>query len=267
MDASTRERLGAAFDRAASSYAVSRPGYPEAAVDWLLDPDAGTRAAAGTNATGGVLDLGAGSGSLTHQLAARVRRVVAAEPSLNLLRELSLEPPSSGMVQAAAEQLPFDAGVFDVVTVATAFHWFDSDRALPEIARVLREGGGLGLIWNVRSRTEPWTRALSALLRSVRPASLSGDWGAGSAQALDDSPWFAPPSYAEFPHGQRLGRSALMELVGSRSYVIALDEPQRVSLLAEVGDLFDITAGKALTLDLPYTSRCWRAVSTRPVCD
>lgn len=249
MDASTRERLGASFDRAASSYAVSRPGYPDAAVDWLVG-----------GAYGDVLDLGAGSGSLTRQLASRCRRVVAAEPSFNLLRELSAEPPSGGSAQASAEQLPFAAGVFDVVTVATAFHWFDPQRALPEIHRVLRPGGYLSLVWNVRSLTEPWTHDLRALLRSARPASLTGDWGAGSASALADSPRFEVPTYAEFSHVQPISRAGLAQLVASRSYVIALEAAARDALLVEVDAMFDRAARGAATLDMPYVSRCWRAI-------
>lgn len=254
IDPATRDRLSGAFDSAAGSYAAARPGYPDAAVDWLLDGSAGD-----------VLDLGAGSGALTRQLAVSgLRHVVAAEPSANLLRELGSALPvrdaaPTYAVQAGAESLPFADASFDVVTVATAFHWFDAGRALPELARVLRGAGHLSLVWNSRSLTEPWTHRFEHLLRSAQPASLTGDWGAGSARALEGCAWFEAPAYAEFPHAQRLDRAGLTGLVASRSYVIALDAPRRSALLGAVGALFDGAAAGAATLGLPYVSRCWRS--------
>ena len=263
MDADIRRELSVGFDRAARSYALSRPGYPDEAVGFLLG-----------GSTGDVLDLGAGSGALTRQLPARgVRYVVAAEPSGALLKELvsgCRTARAAGVagvdvsgVQAGAERLPFADGSFDVVTVATAFHWFDADRALPEIARVLRTGGRLGLVWNTRAVTEPWTRDFDELLRSAQPAALAGDWGVGSVRSLDTSALFTATEYAEFPHSQPLARTGLLDLVSSRSYVIALDEADRSALLHEVGALFDAAAGAATTLDVPYIAQCWRTSACR----
>lgn len=258
MDPVTRERLSATFDSAADSYPASRPGYPQDAVDWLL----GGRA-------GDVLDLGAGSGALTRALAAAVTgRLVAAEPSSNLLLELRAAAPTASAVRAGAEQLPFADGSFDVVTVATAFHWFDASRAVAEISRVLRPGGHLSLVWNTRSVTFAWTRELDDLLRAAQPATLTEDWGTGSVRALDGSVDFEPREYAAFAHSQRLDRSGLLHLVASRSYVIALDEAPRRALLEAVGALFDdagapTDAGAARTVELPYRAQCWRAAVRR----
>jgi SAM-dependent methyltransferase len=251
MDDTTRGALRDTFDRAASAYATSRPGYPVAAAGWLV----GGRSL-------DVLDLGAGSGSLTRMLEQFASRVVAVEPSPNLLAELRLAAPGATAVRAAAEALPFKAGLFDVVTVATAFHWFDHETALPEIARVLRPGGTLSLTWNMRSGGASWTRALDDLLLAAQPPTLQGDWGTGSVRVLDDSALFGTPEYAEFPHAQAIDGPGLVDLVASRSYVIALDPAKRRRLLEDVAALFDAHVGASSTLDLPYRCQCWRFPAT-----
>jgi SAM-dependent methyltransferase len=252
MDAATQNQLKGGFDQAADSYASSRPGYPDAAADWLV----GMRAH-------DVLDLGAGSGSLTAQLRRRAPRVVAADPSRNLLTQLRAATADIPAVQASAEALPFIDRSFDVVTVATAFHWFDPVDALPEIARVLRPDGHLALVWNTRVAASPISRDLGALLRSARPSTLQGDWGAGSVRVLDDSRYFAAPSHAAFEHAQTLDREALVRLAASRSYVIALDPPARTTLLEQVAALFDAHVGNSGTVSLPYRVDCFRS-SLRP---
>ncbi len=185
--------------------------------------------------------------------------MTAAEPSRNLLTELRQDNPNTAAVQASAEALPFADRRFDMVTVATAFHWFDPDRALPEIARVLLAGGHLALVWNTRLGTSPVARELAALLRSARPPTLQGDWGAGSVHALDDSPYFSPPVAATFDHEQELDCGGLVQLVESRSYVIALDRPTRKALLDRVGSLFDAHVEADGLIRLPYRAECFRS--------
>jgi SAM-dependent methyltransferase len=251
MDADTRRRLRGRFDEVAGSYAAGRPSYPEAAVDWLV----------GGRAVTDVLDLGAGGGALTRALATRAARVVAAEPSRNLLVELRTVSPAISAVESAAERLPFLDASFDAVTVATAFHWFDHDRALPEIARVLRPGGRLGLVWNTREIGESWTRELGELLTSVQPPGLRGDWGTNSVRALDGSVSFSAPEYAKFRHTQRLDLAGLLNLVASRSYVVALEPHVRSSLLSDVTALFDSNADPGGSVEMTYRCQCWRTLS------
>lgn len=248
MDGATQTRLKGGFDQAAEVYAASRPGYPDPAVEWLLGDGADE-----------VLDLGAGSGSLTVLLRRRAGLVVAAEPSPNLLTGLHAADPGIPAVRAGAEVLPFADGVFDVVTVATAFHWFQPDRALPEIARVLRPGGHLALVWNTRHLTSPWTHRLEDLLRAAQPPTLQGNWGSGSVRVLDHSRWFDPPDRASFDHEQLLDRAGLVDLVASRSYVIALEPASRSALLDQVGALLDAHARPDGTIALPYRTECFRS--------
>ena len=50
------------------------------------------------------------------------------------------------------------------MVVAQAFHWFDHDAALPEIARVLTPGGHVALVWNSRDERIPWVRRMGDIL-------------------------------------------------------------------------------------------------------
>lgn len=248
MDDATRKSHAGSFEHAADAYAQARPSYPAEAVDWLVGHTAAD-----------ICDLGAGAGALTGVLTARGHRVVAAEPSAAMLRELQGAAPAAVPIRTSAERLPFADGSFDVVTVAQAFHWFDPEVALPEMARVLRPGGMLSLVYNGRDDRVPWVAALTQLFVAVQPGDLTGDWGAGSVGALDGSALFAPRTYAEFGFVSRLDRDTLIRLAASRSYIINLADARRAEVLQQVGELFDSYADGEPELKLPYVTQCWRA--------
>jgi SAM-dependent methyltransferase len=229
-------------------YAAHRPGYPVGAVGWLVG-----------RGRGRVLDLGAGSGSLTDALVTAGHAVVAAEPSRAMLAQLAARGLDVPLVQSGAEALPFAPGSFDVVTVATAFHWFDATVALPQVAAVLEPGGRLALVWNIRSEADGWSAELGDLLRAAQPPGLVGHWATDSVRAVEESTLFGPLEAAEFPFTQALDRAGLVGLAASRSYVIALSSPRRRRLLESVGRLFDSAAGAGARVELPYTARCWRS--------
>ena len=76
------------------------------------------------------------------------------------MRRFPASPPSP----ARLRQIPLDGASVDVVTVAQAFHWFDHDPALREIARVLRPGGALALVWNTRGEEDLWVGDLDEVI-------------------------------------------------------------------------------------------------------
>src|SRR5260370_39362276 len=112
-----------------------------------------------------VLDLGAGTGKLTAQLAALSTdagqvHVVAVEPDPQLLAELRAQLPGVTAMAGRAESIPLLDGSVDAVLAGQAAHWFDFDRALPEITRVLRPGGVLGGLWNADDARVAWVAGL-----------------------------------------------------------------------------------------------------------
>jgi SAM-dependent methyltransferase len=135
------------FDAWAGDYDRFRPGYPDAlfetiAAQLTLPP------------TPLVVDLGAGTGRASMAMASRRWRVTAVEPGKPMLDVLRGRAANEGLlistVQASAEETGLDPASTDLVTAAQAFHWFDQQHALSEMARILKPGGGLALFWNVR---------------------------------------------------------------------------------------------------------------------
>src|SRR3954451_17341334 len=140
------------FGAVAAAYAEHRPGYPAAALDWALAPIGGS-------GTGTLLDLGAGTGKLTTTLLGR-GTVIAVEPDPAMLAELRRLLPDVDAREGSAESIPLRTGGVDAVLVGQAWHWFDTGRALPELARVLRPGGVLAALWNVDDHEVEWVAEL-----------------------------------------------------------------------------------------------------------
>ncbi|HYF71893.1 MAG TPA: class I SAM-dependent methyltransferase, partial [Nocardioides sp.] len=157
------------FGDVAAAYDRARPTYPRESVAWLAGEQPTT-----------VLELGAGTGKLTSVLVDLGHDVHATDPDEQMLAVLRERLPDVRTSVAGAEELPVPDASYDVVVVAQAFHWFDHERALPEIARVLKPGGRLAVVWNARDERIPWVRRLGALIgtqeqrRSVEPLESSG---------------------------------------------------------------------------------------------
>ena len=150
----------AGFGSAADVYERARPSYPPESIDWLL-----ARTGVGEGDT--IVDLGAGTGKLTRLLAPSGARIVAVEP----IPEMRAHIDVGEAIDGTAEAIPLPNASAVLVTVAQAFHWFDHDRALPEIHRVLRPEGALALFWNMRDLDDPVQRGVEELLAAVpRPA-------------------------------------------------------------------------------------------------
>ena len=236
-----RAERAASFARVAVAYERARPGYPLDAVRWLSGEPPRD-----------VVDLGAGTGKLTRSLAALGHRVVAVEPLAEMLEQLRVALPGVTAASGTAESIPLPDGSAEVVTCAQAFHWFDYEPALTEIARVLRPGGGIALVWNVRDERVPWVAELSD--------AMVGRTGVdrGAAEPIERSGLYGPVERRTFEHVQEVDREALRALVLSRSFCAVLPEEERVPILDRVDRLFEAHAHDGV-LRLPYLTECFRA--------
>jgi SAM-dependent methyltransferase len=241
----------ASFGSAADVYERGRPGYPGAALDWLL-PAGRPR----------VVDLGAGTGKLTRQLHARGLAVTAVDPSDGMLAQLRAAVPGVPALRGSAEDIPLPDASADVVLVAQAWHWVDAERAVPEVARVLSPGGRLGLIWNQRDERVAWIRRLGEIIG--RPEHGHDATSGTPGSALPTSPLGSPfgaLEIARFGWSMTLGTDRLLDLVASRSRVILLPRAERAAVLSEVRRLAAThpeLVGRT-EFELPYVTECARA--------
>lgn len=206
-------------------YERGRPGYPQAAVDTIVTE-------LGLRPGRTVLDLAAGTGKLTRLLAPSGANVIAVEP----VREMRDKLEGFVALAGTAEHIPLTDAYVDGVTVAQAFHWFDADRALQEIHRVLRRGGGLALIWNARDERQPLQAALSEIFDRYEgdtPRRNQRDW----KSLLGKSGLFERSSRVLFEHVQPVDEQAVVDRVLSVSFMASLPREEQDVVEQEVREL------------------------------
>jgi SAM-dependent methyltransferase len=219
-----------AFGAMAEEYQRGRPSWPAGAIAAVLE-----RFGART-----VLDLAAGTGKLTEVLAGLAGDVVAVEPVDGMRRVLAARLPGVRALAGTAEAIPLPDGSVDAVLVAEAFHWFDLERAPAEIARVLRPGGGLAVMWNAADdEGEPWFDELVALVIEHR---LEGSGGMRRdtvpwREALEAEPRLGPLSDEEVRHEQRIDRDGIVDQIASFSSIGSLPAGRRDAALAAVREV------------------------------
>ncbi|HWE81389.1 MAG TPA: class I SAM-dependent methyltransferase [Gaiellaceae bacterium] len=198
-----------------------------------------------------VVDLGAGTGKFSRVLASLGHEVVAVEPDSGMREQLAAVSPGVEVLAGSAEAIPLPDGTVDAVTAAQSFHWFDSAEARTEIARVLRPGGVLAPVWNVRDDSVPWVAELSrAVLAGGRG---SGDYSSG----VELGPLFAQAERAEFRRSDEYTAASFLEFARSRSSYLTADAAARARIDAAVGA---VTARLPETFELPYVTVAYRAV-------
>ncbi|WP_447005292.1 class I SAM-dependent methyltransferase [Saccharothrix isguenensis] len=216
-----RARRANSFGAHASAYAEHRPDYPIAAVHWALEPLG--------EGPHDVLDLGAGTGKLTGCVVAEGHHVTAVEPDEAMLSELVRHHGSVRALPGSAERIPVPDGTVDAVVVGQAFHWFDPERALPEIARVLRPGGVLAALWNDYDTSAPWVAEFVRVARTTVSAEdeLAFD-------PLTDHELFTDPAHASFRHAHRRTAESLVAMVNTHSHALVVPEDERAGLNARM---------------------------------
>lgn len=230
------------FGAVAEAYDRGRPTYPQEAVAWLTGGEAKV-----------VLELGAGTGKLTRQLVDAGHAVFATDPDDAMLEVLRERVPEVSAKAATAEDIPANDRSVDVVVVAQAFHWFDHDVALAEIARVLKPGGHLALVWNSRDERIPWVRRMGDLLGRQ-------DLDTSSAEHLVHSDLFGSMEETSFKHWQEVNRETIIDLARSRSSFAMMDDDAQADHLEQVR-AFYADYGRGMDgMQIPYVTRCFRAV-------
>jgi SAM-dependent methyltransferase len=242
--------LARGFADVAEDYERGRPGYP-----------AGAIAAIGLAPGARVADVGAGTGKLTRALVDFGLSVVAVEPFAAMRARLAAELPAVEVLDGTAEALPLADASVDGVTCGDSFHWFDVERAGPELARVLRPGGVLAICGNVPDATEPdepWARELGDLLTAARPHHPGLDDDGSLYARLDATEAFTPLALVEVPHIHRTDRAGMVASIASMSFVGVLPEDEKTALLARADALLAEHGVEAIELPMKTTVRTAR---------
>lgn len=245
----SREEMSLSFGAAAGTYEAGRPEYPSEAVAWMLEP------VRGADRTPRVVDVGAGTGKLTRVVATLGAEVVAVEPDADMLAVLHGAVPGVPTFVGAAEALSLPDASVDAVVLGQAWHWVDPVEGSREIARVLRAGGVLGLIWNVRDDNVPWVARMTQIMHRSNGEVMLDEGGpvvAAPFDVLESRQW----------RWKRPMTSAmLLDMARSRSYLITAEPDERARIEAGLERLFEeIGAVGDVEIELPYVTRAFRAV-------
>ncbi len=249
MPSGERAHRARSFAGVADEYDRGRPGYPADAVAWALGA-----------APVEVLDVGAGTGKLTEAVVAAGHRVTAVEPLPEMRAVLKASLPEVHVLEGTAEQLPVADASLDAVVVGAAFHWFDQERALEQIGRVLRTGGTLALFGNSFDTSIGWQAELRQILG---PGTLGrrGHWPEPERLRL----LFDEVEQEEFPHSGPIDLARLRDYASSRSGFAVLSPDDREARLAEIDRLWERTpelAGEGT--EMRWITRVGRCRGSRP---
>lgn len=256
------------FGAEAAAYDRARPSYPPEAIEWLA-------ANLGIGPGRQVVDLAAGTGKLTSLLASTGADIIAVEPVNSMRARLRELLPGIPVLSGVAEALPLADRSVDVVLVAQAFHWFDARQAMAEIARVVRPGGYLGLIWNARDRGLEWVDQVWSVMDRVerrapwreerdgtgpedRTLARSERYLAGPGDS-DWSPW----TESTFYHVHYSTHDDVVDRMRSVSHIAVLSPPCQDNVLSEVRTILtehpqtraESTVGIPYRVDAMYTQR------------
>jgi SAM-dependent methyltransferase len=219
------ERRARSFGSVAEDYDATRAGWP-------LEPFTIAFEHFGVPERPDVADIAAGTGKLTRTLARVAGTLVAVEPDADLRAVLQRELPAITVLAGTAEELPLPAGSADVACAGQAFHWFDVDRALAEIARVLRPGGVVIAGWNLPPEDGTWYDAVVEYLHVANPDYLPArtqDWAA----VLGAHPSYTGLLEISARHDQPIDRAAFRRLLGTHSAINILPPARRTHLIDE----------------------------------
>lgn len=242
------DEMATSFGAQAGDYEAGRPDYPFEAVAWMLE-----RMPAGSRR---VADVGAGTGKLTRVLAkAPDAEVVAVDPDPEMLATLRGAVAGVPTFRGSAERLPLPDASVDAVVLGQAWHWVEPIAASAEIARAVRSGGVLGLIWNLRDDRVEWVRKLTEIMHGSHAELMLAE-----GDPVVAAP-FGPLEQERWEWSRPVTRDVLHRMAASRSYIITAPEEEKARIHGELDALFDeLGLHGDTTIDLPYVTRAYRAV-------
>jgi len=220
---SDRAARSRSFESVAAEYERHRPEYPEEALRWAVG-------ALGLEPRVRVLDVGAGTGKLTRGLVALGFEVVAVEPGASMLHQLRSAVPEAEALEGPAESIPLPDESVEAAFAGQAYHWFDRERALPELYRVLSPGGGLALLWNWWDERDPLQRELGELVGYAGHKPHPED-------ELPGEPWFREVSRTVVETIEESSPEALVAHLRTASAYVVAEPAEREESMRAIHEL------------------------------
>ncbi|HEX9066912.1 MAG TPA: class I SAM-dependent methyltransferase [Streptosporangiaceae bacterium] len=251
----TQAERAMSFGAIADDYDRLRPDPAPDAIRWLV-PD-GTALA---------VDLAAGTGKLSRALTAR--QVLAVEPDGRMAAVLRARTPGVRVVSGVGEALPLRDGSADGLFISSAWHWMTPGLAVPEIARVLRDGGRFGVIWTSRDREVDWVRELDRLREPSMQSSAGQPTGPtpdGDTQPpsrhvrLPEGSPFTAEQGATFTFTRTMAVADIVDMLATNSRIITAQPADRDRALGRLRDALGRWFPGTDRIDVPMRSICWRA--------
>jgi SAM-dependent methyltransferase len=223
------------FGQAADAYAIFRPDYPQEILERILAQLAADRRNC-------AIDLGAGTGKATQMLTPRFARVIAVEPDPLMAAKLREAEPQVNVCESTAEEFDFPEGGADLVNIAQALHWMDTQRVLGNVARWLRPGGVLAVYgFGLPKAPEP--------LRGIVHGEFEVNWNAFRDSRLRQR---------DFP------QSAVREAAGMRIVEDTTVNSTRYLTAGEFAGFWRSTSyGSAYGRSLGDSEEYWRGLESR----
>jgi len=267
----SREERSRSFGAIADDYDRLRPSPPAVAVDWLVPENCEV-----------ALDVAAGTGLLSRLLAPRFERVVAVEPDARMGAVLRARSPGVRVVLGTAEAIPAADASADGVFVSSAWHWMDPGRAIPEIARVLRDGGRFGVIWTSRDHQVEWLRNLNRHRelsqtrdgdRDREPPAAEPDGQPDAQDGARPRSWrraatlpadgeFGNVETESFGFSRTMTAGDFVDMLATYSGVITASREERAAALTTAQAMLAERFPGASEIDVPMRAWCWRADRT-----
>jgi SAM-dependent methyltransferase len=243
------------FGAVAADYDRVRPSPAPEALEWLLPERRDL-----------VVDVGAGTGLFSRALASQGAHVVAVEPDDRMRAVLQQNSPGIDAIAASGEAIPLPDASADGVFFSSAWHWMDPDKAIPEVARVLRDGGRFGVIWTSRDSESTWVRP-DEWFRDIAPAGqvLRGETppppagGRRREHSLPTGGEFTNIETRTFRYTRPMSPADVVDWLTTYSRIITapadVRERGRARATAALAERFP----GATVIDVPMRSSCWRA--------
>ncbi|MCR5529990.1 MAG: class I SAM-dependent methyltransferase [Saccharofermentans sp.] len=223
------------FDGYAGDYTAGRPGYSTELIDSFYKDF-------GMTPDSVIADIGSGTGKFAAFLLKRGSDVFAVEPNSDMRRvaeeELSSYPKFHS-VNGGAESTTLPDNSVDFITTAQAFHWFDVVKFRSECFRIIRPGGKVLLVWNVRDESDPVNSELKVIYKKYCPNFAGFNGGIVKDDPRIREFFFDKYEHVSFDHPLVLDREKFISRSLSGSYSLKEGDRDYDEYMASVLDVFD----------------------------